>query len=309
MRPTVLTTLIAAATMIAGCGEDGDIAGSTTASSPTVVAMSPAPGQEYVADTQAYAVEFSHAMDHASVEEAYRVMGPAGAVSGTYHWSESGRAFAFYPAAQPSPDQQIQISLGEGMHTREGAVLEDEAGAPLGPFQFTCTVYATPQSFESNGQQIYFTGTSPSGEPIEYSMGPLSDAQTAVGYHPMGDDLVSMGPAAMGGGMGSGMMGSRRSVVQSMTCASCHGADGSGGRYLAMGSVRTPSIQHDALASPGDGTDDGDHDDHPPYDDESLKGAIAAGVDPAGEPLDGFMPRWSMSEADLADLVEFLKTL
>jgi hypothetical protein len=38
------------------------------------------------------------------------------------------------------------------------------------------------------------------------------------------------------------------------------------------------------------------------------KRAITEGVDPAGEPLDLTMPRWQMSERDLDDLLEFLKT-
>jgi hypothetical protein len=48
---------------------------------------------------------------------------------------------------------------------------------------------------------------------------------------------------------------------------------------------------------------------HPPYTDELIKRAITEGLNPAGEPLDRTMPRWRMSEEDLDDLVEFLKTL
>lgn len=51
------------------------------------------------------------------------------------------------------------------------------------------------------------------------------------------------------------------------------------------------------------------HQEHPPYTEETLKRAITRGLDPAGEPLDDLMPRWSISEADLNDLVAFLKTL
>jgi hypothetical protein len=48
---------------------------------------------------------------------------------------------------------------------------------------------------------------------------------------------------------------------------------------------------------------------HPPYTDELIKRAITEGLNPAGEPLDRTMPRWQMSEKDLDDLLEFLKTL
>jgi hypothetical protein len=51
------------------------------------------------------------------------------------------------------------------------------------------------------------------------------------------------------------------------------------------------------------------HEEHPPYTEVTLKRAIAEGVDPAGERLDDEMPRWKMSEQDLDDLVEFIKTL
>ena len=52
-----------------------------------------------------------------------------------------------------------------------------------------------------------------------------------------------------------------------------------------------------------------EHEEHPPYTELTLKRAITEGVDPAGERLDDEMPRWRMSEQDLADLVEFIKTL
>lgn len=42
---------------------------------------------------------------------------------------------------------------------------------------------------------------------------------------------------------------------------------------------------------------------------ELIKRAITEGLNPAGEPLDRTMPRWQMSEEDLDDLLEFLKTL
>ena len=41
----------------------------------------------------------------------------------------------------------------------------------------------------------------------------------------------------------------------------------------------------------------------------SLQGPITEGFEPDGEPMDLTMPRWQMSERDLDDLLEFLKTL
>jgi hypothetical protein len=39
-----------------------------------------------------------------------------------------------------------------------------------------------------------------------------------------------------------------------------------------------------------------------------LRRAITRGLDPDGKRLDPAMPRWSMSEQDLTDLVDFLKS-
>lgn len=48
---------------------------------------------------------------------------------------------------------------------------------------------------------------------------------------------------------------------------------------------------------------------HPPYTEETLKRAIAQGVNPADEPLAWPMPCWRMSDEDLVDLIDYLKTL
>jgi hypothetical protein len=54
---------------------------------------------------------------------------------------------------------------------------------------------------------------------------------------------------------------------------------------------------------------EGEEEHHPPYTDETIKRAITRGVDPAGNPLECPMPRWTMTEEDLSDLLEFLKSL
>ncbi len=55
--------------------------------------------------------------------------------------------------------------------------------------------------------------------------------------------------------------------------------------------------------------DKDEHEEHPPYTEETLKSAITRGINPAGDPLDEAMPRWRMSGQDLDDLVVFIKTL
>lgn len=129
--------------------------------------------------------------------------------------------------------------------------------------------------YDSNGERIYFTAQSSSGEPITYS-------------------------------------GSIR-MMHSITCANCHGPKGKGGRVnMMMAYFDAPNITWDVLTQEeGHEEEPGktEHEEHPPYTGETLKKAITKGVNPAGEPLDDEMPRWRMSGQDLEDLVEFIKTL
>ena len=135
----------------------------------------------------------------------------------------------------------------------------------------------TGREFRSNGEQIYFTATSQRGTRI------TSD---------MGGEM--MGGGMMGGGM--------------VACASCHGPDGRGGRArIMMRSFVAPDIRYKTLTEEKMEHEGGEE--HPPYTDEAIKRAITQGVNPAGDPLEWPMPRWSMSDEDLDDLLEFLKSL
>jgi cytochrome c oxidase subunit 2 len=133
----------------------------------------------------------------------------------------------------------------------------------------------SPYRYSSNGERIYFTTTSSSGQPITYS-------------------------------------GSIR-MMHTINCVNCHGSDGKGGRVnMMMWSFNVPDITWDNLTEeehheePEGGEE---HEEHPPYTEETLKLAITRGINPAGEHLDEEMPRWQMSERDLGDLVDFIKTL
>jgi mono/diheme cytochrome c family protein len=133
-------------------------------------------------------------------------------------------------------------------------------------------VSACSRSYASNGERIYFTATSESGDSISYR-------------------------------------GSIR-MMHSIACVNCHGADGKGGRVnMMMWSFETPDISWDHLTSEEHHEEGSDEEDHPPYTEETVKQAITEGINPAGEPLDQEMPRWSMSQDDLNDLLEYLKTL
>ncbi|MEZ4864840.1 MAG: c-type cytochrome [Caldilineaceae bacterium] len=143
--------------------------------------------------------------------------------------------------------------------------------------------------FASNGERIYFTGTSANG-PISYSGG-------------------DYGPMAGRGMMGRGMM---RGI--SLACADCHGSDAKGGQhFMHMQLMDAPDIRWRTLTSgeeAGDThADEGGHEmAHEPYTPETFARAVRNGIDPAGNPLDAAMPRWQMSDQDITDLIEFLQT-
>jgi len=75
-----------------------------------------------------------------------------------------------------------------------------------------------------------------------------------------------------------------------------------------MMSTKIPSdIRYHALTE--EEHDEHEGEEHPPYTDGTIKQAITDGLNPAGRPLDYTMPSYRMSEGDLDDLLEFLKTL
>jgi cytochrome c oxidase subunit 2 len=134
--------------------------------------------------------------------------------------------------------------------------------------------------FGSNGERIYFTATSNSGQSIVAEMGGM------VMANPM------------------------------MACADCHGPDGQGGtvqmmtrapaRSAGVGSFEAPDIRYKTLAT---AEHEAGHEEHPPYNDQLIRRAITQGLNPAGEPLNFPMPRWQMSESDIEDLLDYLKSL
>lgn len=129
-------------------------------------------------------------------------------------------------------------------------------------------------SFESNGERIYYTGASERTGPLPFQGGP-----PWLAMH--------------GGG-----------------CVNCHGVSGSGGVPVMMGTAIPADIRYVALTEGEDGVHgkEADREAHPPYTDELIRRAITQGIDPAGKPLDWTMPRWTMTEEDLNDLIAYLKS-
>jgi Cytochrome c len=119
--------------------------------------------------------------------------------------------------------------------------------------------------FRSNGERIYFTSTSERGTAITYAGGPASS--------------------------GWMMMGGR------LTCVSCHGPNGRGGKHnMGMMQVMdSKDIRWSVLQRE--------------FDAEKFRLAVVKGQDPDGTQLKPDMPRWNISDDDLADLIAFLKTL
>ncbi len=133
-----------------------------------------------------------------------------------------------------------------------------------------------PREFASNGERIYLTGVSASGKPI-----------SARG----GDATMGMHRQMHGSG-----------------CATCHGDDREGRRLMPRFWIKAPALTADALFGDADHQQESStHGDHGNYDAVSLRRAITEGVDPAGELLDQAMPRWSMNESDLNDLIAYLQ--
>ncbi len=134
------------------------------------------------------------------------------------------------------------------------------------------------ESDAANGERIYFTATNKEGERISYRGGP---------------DF---------GGM---MMGSY------LTCAACHGPEAQGGtHFMHMQVMDAPDIRYEALNGEAGEHGGEEHSDEVGiYDLDDFRLAVIEGKHPDGEFLSRDMPRWEMSDQDLVDLFEFLKSL
>ncbi len=129
----------------------------------------------------------------------------------------------------------------------------------------------TPE--ETRGKRLFLTGESGTGGEISAVLGP-GGPETAV-------------PGT------------------TLPCGSCHGRDGRG---RPEGGITPSNVTWDSLTKPyGSGALVGRT--HPAYDERSVKRAITLGFDPAGNALNPSMPRYRMSQADVADLIAYLKRL
>jgi len=122
---------------------------------------------------------------------------------------------------------------------------------------------------EAGGKQIYAKGISPRGTPITAQVG---------------SEALELPASAV-------------------PCGGCHGYDGRG---RPEGGVTPADIRWSQLAKPyGHVHENGRS--HPAFDDAGVARVLTEGLDPAGNRIDEAMPRYSLSEADLADLIAYLK--
>lgn len=92
--------------------------------------------------------------------------------------------------------------------------------------------------------------------------------------------------------------------MEGVGCAMCHGTDARGMQMMMMD---VPELRWSYLSDP-DGHIHPNGRRHPPFTEGSFKACVLAGFDPGGNQLNTMMPRWEMSEEDLNDLIEYLKT-
>jgi mono/diheme cytochrome c family protein len=99
--------------------------------------------------------------------------------------------------------------------------------------------------------------------------------------------------------------GARPLPANGFACVNCHGADGKGGREgsIVMADIRYATLTRPLAAAPPWNRA------RAPYTDATLARAITEGIDSSGQQLDASMPRWRLSEAELADLIGYLKRL
>ena len=74
---------------------------------------------------------------------------------------------------------------------------------------------------------------------------------------------------------------------------------------MMFGAIDIPDIRYSVLTSPRsqDGTT------VPAWTDADIAHSIRDGVEPNGQPLKAPMPRWAMTDAELADVISYLKEL
>ena len=139
---------------------------------------------------------------------------------------------------------------------------------------FACLAVAAEMSLQQRrGQQIYIQGTNTQGGEI---LARLSSAGTHLSVS-----------AAL------------------MPCVNCHGRDGRG---KVEGGIVTSDIRWSVLTRPYNARLANGRQ-HSIYDEKALKKAIGMGLAPNGTEIKPIMPRYQLTQQDMADLIAYLKGL
>jgi hypothetical protein len=135
---------------------------------------------------------------------------------------------------------------------------------------------------------------------------PLQAAQPLTPEQQAGRLLYLEGESAFGDEF-TGRIGMAQQQLpgSAVRCGNCHGPDGRG---RPEGGVRPGNITWSELTKTyGHEHEDGRR--HASFDEASLRRALIDGLDPAGNPLDGSMPRYRISGRDWKALVAYMKVL
>ncbi len=136
---------------------------------------------------------------------------------------------------------------------------------------------------------------------------------------PRGAPPRARGLGGGGGGAGAPVAATRdaggtRIAGAAVACVNCHRRSGLGSTegLIAIPPVTGRYLYHPRAAA-GDERDlpyvEGMRTGHAPYTDATLGRAIREGIDAEGKPLGYLMPRYALDDADLADLIDYLKSL
>jgi len=101
------------------------------------------------------------------------------------------------------------------------------------------------------------------------------------------------------------LMGEIDVPASTLTCAGCHGLRGEG---RTEGGVTAGSLTWSYLTKPYGHTDEGNRK-HQAFSETSFVRMLTAGLDPAGNKLAVAMPKYRMSQDDMANLIAYLKRI
>ena len=104
-------------------------------------------------------------------------------------------------------------------------------------------------------------------------------------------DGVRLSATYSGTGMPAQGMMSRH-----IACVNCHGTNAKGGLLFPDGVTKSADIRWSTLAKEG-------------FEQATFNKAVTQGLDESDQPLSHWMPRWTISDADLNDLTIYLKAL